>query len=124
MKWESFFFLKFFLKNSLIQKVKMHVPFSSHHINLMDGKQGFFERKRKYEETVSTIPPNLSPMLLTSSKMNFISIPSLVWPLQQVLMSNELGLMVKAKGRKILNNPPPALFHIQQSRTMRVGLAL
>lgn len=43
----------------------------------MDGKQGFFERKRKYEETVSTIPPNLSPMLLTSSKMNFISIPCL-----------------------------------------------
>lgn len=78
----------------------------------MDGKQGFFERERKYEETVSTIPPNLSPMLLTSSKMNFISIPSLVWPLQQVLMSNELVLMVKAKGRKIRNNPPPALFHI------------
>lgn len=83
MKWEKF--LIFFswspsLKNSFIQKVKAHVPLSSHHINLIEGKQGFFERKRKYKETISTILPNLSPMLLTSSKMNFISISYLACP--------------------------------------------
>lgn len=39
---------------------------------------------------MSTIPPNLSQMLLTSSKINFISIPSLECPLQEILMRNEL----------------------------------
>lgn len=118
----DFFSWSPYLKNFFIQKVKAHVPFSSHHINLIDGKQGFFERKRKYKEIVSTILPNLSPMLLTSFKMNFISIPSLLCHLQEVLMSNELVLMVKAKGKKILNNPPSVLFYIQYSRVLRVAL--
>lgn len=115
------FFLEVILwrTNSFIWKVKAHIPFSSHHINLIDGKQDLFERKRKYKETVSTVSPDLSPMLLTSSKMNFICIPNLVCPLQEVLTNNDLVLMMKARGRKILDNPPPS--YIQLSMILRVA---
>lgn len=106
------FFIKSFFEELLYPESQNTNTFSSHHINLIDEKQSFFERKRKYKETVSTILPNLSPMLPTSSKMNFSPIPSLVCPLQEVLMSKELLLRVKAKGKKILNSPPPALFHM------------
>lgn len=119
-----FFFLMFFCEELFYSESQNSHTIFCHHINLMDGKQGFFERKRKYEKTVSTIPPNLSPVLLTSSKMNFFSIPCLVWPLQQVLMSNELVLWWKPNEEKFWIIHHLHLFHIQSPRIMKVELVL